>query len=172
MSLKWVTQHNVNAADPTVSGDYLFATSGYGKGCMLVSLKRGRPVWQNESLASHYPSPVILDGCILGVDGNQSASRGGLKCLDLKTGRERWFEPTKFGSIIAANGHVIFLGLRGDLIIGKASKSGFELRSQCNLKGNRPRGDSYVAAPVLCRSRLYCKGSSGRLLCIDVSKKE
>ena len=35
-SQKWMTRYGVNAADPIVSGDHIFISSGYGKGAIAL----------------------------------------------------------------------------------------------------------------------------------------
>jgi outer membrane protein assembly factor BamB len=169
-SRPWVTQYCANAADPLIAGSYLLITSAYEKGCSLLSLKTGAPAWTNKALRSHYPSPVFIDGHIFGVDGQSGASSTTLNCVDVKTGREKWRGTTGFGSFNVADGKLIFLNRKGDLVIIDANPEAYREIARMNLFGGKQRGDGCVAAPVLCRGRIYCRSATGALFCIDVSK--
>ncbi|MHC5039056.1 MAG: PQQ-binding-like beta-propeller repeat protein [Planctomycetota bacterium] len=171
ISHMWVTQYYVNAADPVVYKNTIFITSGYKKGCALISLKSGAKLWENESLCGVFPTPIILDGNIYGVSGQSNYNTSFLKCLDLKTGRERWCAPPGFGTLTASEGKLIFLSSKGELMVVKADPSSYQVIAKCNLNEGRKRAVGYWGVPVLCRGRLYCRNRSGGLSCFDLSKK-
>ena len=52
--VKWLTRYGVNAADPIVSGDTVFVSSGYNKGGALLTLAEKLPadVWRNRNSAA------------------------------------------------------------------------------------------------------------------------
>src|SRR6185295_9969903 len=71
LSHPWMTQYDVNAADPLYFDGKLFITSGYEHGCALLDLsgKNVKQLWENQNMRGHFASPIYLDGYIYGVDG-------------------------------------------------------------------------------------------------------
>lgn len=167
-SYPWETKYNINAADPIVLGDEVFISSGYGKGCALLKLKGDKltKLWQNTSMKSHFSTPVLLDGYLYGVDGN--TGRGIFTCVDFKSGKVMWQEKSlKFGSLIVADGKVIYLNEKGELTIFKASPKGFSKISSARvLKG---AGKCWTM-PIISNGRIFCRGSKGKLACLNVKK--
>ncbi|HAV64691.1 MAG TPA: alcohol dehydrogenase [Verrucomicrobiales bacterium] len=108
---KWLTQYGVNAADPIVSGDRVFISSGYGKGGVMLDLSSGQPkeAWKTKDLRTQFNTAVLFEGHLYGTDGD-TTSKAALKCLDFATGRVKWAQPN-FGSggIIIADGKLIAL---------------------------------------------------------------
>jgi outer membrane protein assembly factor BamB len=166
-----VTRHNVNAADPLVSGNLLFITSGYARGCALISVAGGRPrlLWEKDAMASHFSSPVVIDGKIYGVDGQSNKRQSTVNFLDLKTGAVAWSEQTGHAALTAADGKLIILDERGTLIIAKADPRSFREIARAKVL-EVPRGSVCWTAPVLCGGRIYCRCSNGDLVCVDVRK--
>ncbi len=163
---RWVTRYGVNAADPIVDSGRVFLSSGYGKGAALFALDGdAKPVWQNKQLHNQFSSSVLLDGFLYGVDGD-TTERAELKCVEWKTGKVRWTRE-KFGSgaLTAANGKLIVLSDRGELMVAKASPEGFVPTAQAQVV----KGKCWTA-PVLADGRIYCRGASGELVCLDVRK--
>ncbi|MHC5078174.1 MAG: outer membrane protein assembly factor BamB family protein [Planctomycetota bacterium] len=167
-SFPWETTHDVNAADPVLCGRSLFITSGYGKGCALLNPASGKAsqVWKNRSIGSHFSSPVYIKGFLYGFHGNTGGRRGsGLKCLDARNGKELWTESCGYGSLSAADGKLLILTEPGELIIAKATPKGFSAYSRCSALRSK-----CWTPPVLCRGRIFCRSTTGDLVCIDVSK--
>jgi outer membrane protein assembly factor BamB len=56
----WKTSYDVNAADPIISGNEIFISSGYNKGAALLRILSNQPnvVWQNKNMRNHYNSCV------------------------------------------------------------------------------------------------------------------
>ncbi|MCD6405160.1 MAG: PQQ-like beta-propeller repeat protein [Planctomycetes bacterium] len=168
-SYKWETSYDVNASDPIVSGNRVFISSGYDKGCALLDFGSGQAklVWQNKNMRNHFSSCVAIGGHIYGIDGN--AGKGTLTCLEGNTGKKRWSQKTGFGSLMAAVDKLIILNERGDLIIAEASPASYKEISRC--KALTPKSSARCwTAPVLCNGRIYCRSNQGQLVCIDVRK--
>jgi outer membrane protein assembly factor BamB len=165
-SSKWVTGCNVNAADPIVTDGKVFISSGYDRGCALLDISGAQPkeLWQNKTMRNQFSSSVLIDGHIYGIDGN--AGRGMLRCLELKTGDQKWEKDLGFGALMAANGKLIILNERGDLFIAEATTAGYKEIS--TAKG--VLGKICWTAPVLCRGMIFCRNDNGDLVCVDVSK--
>lgn len=167
---EWITKYDVNAADPLISGDKIFISSGYGKGCALIDISKKEPktIWKNKNMRNHFGSCVLINDYIYGIDGN--AGKGRLRCLDFKTGKLLWSEDLGFGSLIAVNETLIILNESGELFVVKATPASFQKIAQCTAIDDL-NGVCWTA-PVLSNGRIYCRGSGGELVCIDVSKKD
>jgi outer membrane protein assembly factor BamB len=164
-SYPWITEVDVNAADPLVVEDSLFISSDYGNGCAMlrVSPDNAELLWKNGSVASHFSSFLYLDGSIFANDGDANARRGAFVCLDAATGEERWRENSGVGSLLAVGGRLFLLGERGRLGLAEAASSGYrEIESRAF-----PSKDRYWAPPVFSRGRLYVR-SMALLYCLDL----
>ncbi len=164
----WKTEYDVNAATPLViDGDRVFVSSGYNAGCALFRIENGSAtlLWRNKNLRSHINSPLSLQGCVFGMDGN--ANGGNLVCLDLATGDRKWEEKSvKGGSLIAASGKLIVLSERGDLVICDASPAGFHPVSRAHILGKR-----CWVQPVLDGGKLFVKNNEGQLECLSLAPR-
>ena len=163
-SYKWNTRYGVNAADPILSGDQLFISSGYNKGCTLLKLSSSQPekVWESKVLKNQFNSSVLIDGHLYGIDGDQN-SRCSLKCVRLNDGKELWAEKSVgFGSLMTADGRLIILTEKGELVIAKASPAKFDELSRAQVLSGR-----CWSAPVLANGQLYLRNTPGHVVCLD-----
>ncbi|MEO7319795.1 MAG: PQQ-binding-like beta-propeller repeat protein [Chthoniobacteraceae bacterium] len=164
---EWKTSYDVNAATPVILGDRILISSGYNHGAALIGISGGkaREVWKNKSLREHFNSPVVVGNSIYGVDGN--AGGGNLVCLDFDTGAVKWIEKsTKGGSLISADGKLIVLTEKGELVIADAVPTGFHAISRAPLMSGR-----CWVQPVLSGGRLFLKNNAGTLACYDLRAK-
>ena len=165
-SFPWKTKYDVNAADPVLTDSGMFISSAYGKGCALLDISGVSPKakWQNSNLRNHFTSSVFLDGALYGCDGQ--TGKGALVCLDEKTGKVNWKKELGFGSIVISDKKIIYLNEKGVLTICKVSKVSYtEIISKPVLSG---AGKCWTV-PVLSNGRLYCRGSKGKLVCLDLN---
>ena len=160
----WATSYGVNAADPVLIGDKIFISSGYNQGCALLQVN-GNSVavlWQNKNLRNHFNSSVVINENIYGFDESSE-----LKCLDLKTGGVKWSEKSLGkGSLVAADGKLIILGEKGQLVIVEPSSDAFKPLARAQVLGGK-----CWTAPVLANGKIYCRNAKGDLVCVDVSAK-
>lgn len=162
----WSTSYGVNAADPILSGTKLFISSGYNKGCALLDLASATPaeVWRSRVMKNQFNSSVLIEGHLYGSDGDESKTSS-LKCIDFATGAEKWSEPsTGFCSLMAADGKLIIVTAKGELIIAKASPSKFEPISRTPVLSGR-----CWSAPVLANGRIYARNAAGQMVCVSVN---
>ena len=165
----WTTKYGVNAADPIISGDRVFISSSYNKGCALIKVDSASPVvvWQNKELKNQLGSSVLLDGHLYGFDGDNTASRSPLKCIDFATGSMKWVDNTIGpGALMLADGKLIVLTNKGELIIAKASPQKFDIISRAPVLTGK-----CWTVPVLANGRIYSRNSKGDVVCLDVSAK-
>ncbi|MES2596764.1 MAG: PQQ-binding-like beta-propeller repeat protein [Verrucomicrobiota bacterium] len=161
---EWNTRYGVNASDPILSDDKLFISTGYNKGCTLLKLTDSQPekVWESKVLKNQFNSSVLIDGYLYGIDGDQN-SRCSLKCVKLEDGKVAWEEKSVgFGSLIAADGRLIILTEKGELVIAKTSSEGFEEITRAQVLNGR-----CWSSPVLANGRLYVRNAPGKVLCLE-----
>jgi outer membrane protein assembly factor BamB len=106
-------QRGLNITDPVVYNGYVFLSSGYGKGSMLVKLKvsedsiEPETVWQSAIMDNHHGGIILHSGYLYGSGSN---SRGWF-CLDFLTGKQMWNTNGK-GSLTYADGLLYLLDER------------------------------------------------------------
>lgn len=167
---KWLTRFGVNASDPVISGDRLFISSGYDKGCSLLEWKPGAAepaeIWKNKELKTQMNPVVLIDGHLYGTDGNDG-TKNPLKCVNLETGKVLWEEPgIGTGGVTAtADGKLIVLSARGQLHIAQASTKEF-----APIASGQILGGKCWTVPVLANARIYARNAAGDVVCVDVSK--
>lgn len=162
-SHRWVTRYGVNAADPIAHGSQVFISSGYNKGCSLLEIagQEVKTIWKSKALRNQFSGSILLDGYLYGIDGD-SNGQASLKCLEWKTGEEKWNYPENgFGSLVATRSHLLVLDHEGTLRIAPASPKGFTPTSSAQILDGR-----CWTAPVLANQRLYARNASGTLVCI------
>ena len=161
----WVTKWDINAADPIVLGDTLFISS-LDRGCALIRIgaQESSVVWKNKNMGSHFNSCVPWHGCVYGFDGNTDQARKDFRCIELASGEVKWtYKGLGLGSVTAANGKLIILSDRGELVVAEASPKAFKPLARTQVLGGK-----CWTAPVLANGRIYCRNAKGTLVCLDV----
>jgi outer membrane protein assembly factor BamB len=164
----WTTRYGVNATEPIVSGDHVFISTGYNKGCVLLKVDGNTPtvVWQSKDLRCQFSDPVLIGGNVYGIDNDQN-TRASLRCLDLMTGAIKWKdESVGFGSLMAAGDTLLVLTSKGELITAKASPEKFNVISRAKVLDGK-----CWSQPVLANGRIYARNAAGHVICLDVSGK-
>ena len=160
----WKTAYNVNAPDPIIHDGRIFISS-YRHGCALLQMKDDgvEKVYENRSINNHLNPCVLIDGFLYGIDGDAGYA-GGVNCLEFATGALKWSEKgTGTGALMAAGGKLIILGAKGELIIADASPEKFKPLARAQVIGGK-----CWTVPVLANGRIYCRNSTGDLVCLDV----
>ena len=114
----WKTQNDVNAADPILSGNKVFVSSGYnhGGGVFDISQQPAKEIWNTKNMRNHMASSVLWQGHLYGVDENQ------LRCINFDSGEVKWTDKVSGkGSLMFADGKLIVLSERGELLVAEAS---------------------------------------------------
>ena len=162
-SYPWQTSYDVNAADPIVDGDKIFISSGYNHGGTVVKVSGQTPekVWENKNLRNHFNSCVLWQGYLYGPDDS------GLRCVAFETGDLKWtYGGFGKGSLMVADGKLVGLSEKGELIIAEATPAAFTPISRAQvLKGK------CWTTPVLSNGHIYCRNAVGDVVCVDVSGK-
>lgn len=165
---EWSTSYYCNIATPIVRGEYVFISSDYGKGGTLLRLvKKGDDlgvtmVWENRRMMNHFNGSVFHDNHIYGFSGRTSAY---LTCLDLRDGSMKWrTRRVNKGSLIAAEGHLIVLGGRGEVWLAEASPAAWQPKASFQFVDGR-----CYTPPVVANGKLYLRDES-KIACYDVHK--
>ena len=164
----WKTAYVINSSDTIISGDTVFISTGYNKGCGLYKIDGDNvtEVWQNKNMRNHINCSVLWQGHIYGFDG-QVGGGGKLTCLDFKTGQKKWAQSGMgTGSLMIADGKLIALGERGKLVIAEASPQGYKELASAQIL---PKTKCWTM-PVLANGKIYARSAAGTLVCIDVSR--
>jgi len=165
--IDWRTYYDCNASCPTVIGDKLLISTGYGgrsaRGA-LFQLGEGQPnqIWLNQDLETKMNSAVVYKGHVYCVS---ERSRGQLMCFDLQDGAIVWAEPSfaPYGTLMIADGKLVILDEKGDVVIADATPSGYHELARAKVHNRR-----CWIMPVLANGRIYARTNNGQLACLDV----
>ena len=159
-SYPWKTDYDVNAADPIVDGDKVFISAGYNHGGALLKMAGQAPqkVWENKNLRNHFNSCVLWQGYLYGPDDS------GLRCVSAETGELKWtYGGFGKGSLVLADGKLVGLSEKGELIIAEATSAAFKPISRAQIL----KGKCWTS-PVLSNGHIYCRNAVGDIVCLDV----
>lgn len=160
-------QWSVHPNIPIYKDGYLFCTSGYGKGGVMLKLSPDgtsvTEVWRNKSLDPRTGGVVLLNGKLYGA-GDYTRK---LLCLDWKTGKELYsanlFVP---GTTIANDGLLYVYGESGKIGLIEPKDDSFNVLSSFKV----PFGaDQHWANLVLHNKRLYVRHGTS-LMVYDVAE--
>jgi outer membrane protein assembly factor BamB len=159
---------SVNAASPLVVGDQVFVSASYGTGAGVFEVGADglREVWANDrSLSSHYNSSIHRDGYLYGIDGRQEGGAAELRCVEWKTGKVVWAKEG-FGcaSLIVADGNLLALTERGELLLIAATQAGYQEKARAAVLTAPCR-----AVPALADGRMFARDTR-KLVCLEVRK--
>jgi outer membrane protein assembly factor BamB len=176
--MPWNTGFDVNAATPIFfqaktddhTNDYVFISSGYGKGCALVKIvKDGKrfavhSVYENKNMCNHFASSVRYKDHVYGFNDPS------LTCLDLRTGAKAW-EQSGFtkGSLILADDRLVILGEHGQLALAEATPEEYREKAR-NDRLFRNALRSWTP-PTLAHGKLYLRDEE-KVICLDVGKSD
>ena len=163
-SYNWKTDWFVNAAVPiVVPEDKVFISTAYDVGAALlkVNVAAGKPsvqeVWMNKSMRNHFNTSIYHNGHIYGFDNAV------LKCIDANTGEEKWKQPGYGrGSLLLADGHLIVLGERGQLLLVEANPAAYKEKANAQVL----QGKTWTM-PTLVNGKLYVRNQK-EMVCLDI----
>ncbi|HZT83405.1 MAG TPA: PQQ-binding-like beta-propeller repeat protein [Gemmataceae bacterium] len=167
---------------PIVSGDYVYATSGYGAGCNLVKLVptdsrlKAEEVYASKSMTNHHGGVIKVGEHVYGYSDNG----GKWICQDFKTGRVVWptknVPPVKLGkgSITYADGQFYLYAERdGTCLLVEMTPDGWRENGRFTIpeqtKVERQRGHIWTH-PTVANGRLYLRDQD-LIFCFDISGK-
>jgi outer membrane protein assembly factor BamB len=168
---------------PVYADGYVFVSSAYNVGCSAfkITAEEGRfkaeQVYSGKQIANHHGGLTIVgdhvygygDGCADKDTGERV--NGGLKCVELKTGKVVWeHRGVGKGSIAYADGHFVYRseGGRGTIALVEATPGGYREKGRFDPP-DRSRRQSWPH-PVIFGGKLYIRDQD-ILLCYDVKAK-
>lgn len=124
----WITQFDVNVAQPIViGGNRVFLSAGYGHGAALLEIARTdagfavKNLWSSNRMKNKFTTSVLHDGYLYGLDESI------LACIDAQTGELKWKGGRYgFGEVALASGHVIVTTESGEVALVRATPERFE----------------------------------------------
>jgi outer membrane protein assembly factor BamB len=162
----WPTpQFDTNSATPVVSGNKIFISSGYDRGCALLEISGATEpaiLWEDEKARTYYNTWVLWEGHFYGFVEEE------LVCIEFETGKRRWAEKSVGkGCAIVVDGMLVILSEKGELVLAEADPQKYGEVSRSHNIGGR-----CWSLPVLADGRLYLRNSKGLLVCLDVRAGE
>ncbi len=169
-SYPWVTQFEGNIATPVAVDDYVFISSGYGKGCALLHVEKDGDTFRvtppvyfrpGKLMRNHHSTCVFKDGYLYGFDD------GTLRCIDMRQGTEVWdARGLNKGSVILVDKYLVGVTETGTLFLAEANPEQFKLIEK---KEGVLKGSDCWAAPVVADGKLYLRDNT-RIVCFDVTE--
>ena len=168
-SMAYENSRSNNCTDVIFHEGYVFTSSGYGKGSILIKLTASgkeiipETVWQTDLMDNHHGGVILHDGYLYGA-GDRAR---GWFCLDFMTGNQMWKSNGK-GSITYADGMLYCLDERGTMTLVSATPEKYHEMSKFDV----PSGGKgmHWAHPVVCGGRLYIRHTD-KLFAYDIKGK-
>ena len=163
------------AASPVVAGDIVYCSAGYGVGAGAARIVRegdgfvAKEVYRkagNKPLANHWSTPVLHEGHLYGMFQFKEYGSGPVKCVDVATGAVKWEKPGFGpGHVIAIDRHVLALSDSGELVLIRATPSGYEEVVRADVLPGK-----CWTTPVISGGHVFAR-STQEAVCLDVSAK-
>jgi hypothetical protein len=119
-------------------------------------------VWSAAGrLDVHYGTPVFLDGHLYGFHGRQEEGQE-LRCIAAADGSVKWSARLPAGSVLIADGTLVVLTEKGELILAPATPAGFKPTGRGQILAAVTR-----AFPALAHGRLYARDGQN-LVAVDL----
>jgi len=144
-----------NCATPLIVDNFVFSSSDYGQGAELVELKAqgnkvsAKQVYANKNMKNHHGGMVFLDGHVFG------SSSDNLTCVELRTGKQVWFERGMKGSVVYADGKIVFRNEQGPVVLLAADTK--EYRELGRFEQPDRSNQKAWAHPVIADGKLYLR---------------
>jgi len=160
----WETNYDTNNPDPILYDDKILISS-YSRGCALLTIKNGRPelVYESKNLFNHL-SPGVLQGDYLYAFSGEAKDKSDFRCLHVPTGEVKWTAKVPaMGSVISAQGRLIVLSEKGELMLAEASPAEFN-----PIARGQVLGGLCWTPPALADGRLFARNAKGDLVCVQL----
>ena len=164
-----------NIATPVVRGDYVFASTGYGTGSVLLKLERtaegvaAKQVYflEARTFQNHHGGFILIGDYLYGGQGHNN---GFPICIEFLTGRVKWGgdirpEGSSGSAAVAyADGHLYFRYQNGMMKLIEASPDGYKETGGFRMPGVQLPSWSH---PVILDGKLYLR-EQDTLFCYNV----
>lgn len=174
----WTTQQGVNAAMPIVIGEFVFVSSDYGKGCVLLRVTSSgenttsaRPVYfkpGGRGFKSWHSSAVHRDNFLYGFDSQE------FRCFDLKeqslvegwAAKDAGNSRIDKGTVTLVGDKLLIQSQTGSLYLADADPTEFKFRGK--LPGVLS-GSQCWATPTVVGGRIFTRDGE-KVVCLDARK--
>ena len=154
----WVTSKGPpNISMPVViGGDRLFLSVGYGHGGALIEVTdtggslSAQEYWRTTRMKNRFSTSVLYEGHLYGLDESI------LACIDAETSELAW-KGGRYGhgQLLLADGHLVVLTERGDVVLVRATPDGHEeLARFAAIKGKTWN------TPTIADGRLFVRNTT------------
>lgn len=146
--------------------DKIFVSTSYDVGALVVQVQKvgerfeTNQVWKSRVLKNFWGSSVYYEGHLYGFDNAT------LRCVSAESGETRWAKRGMGkGNLVIADGMLIILGDRGQLVLAKASPESFEQTGEAVrlLEGR------VWTAPSVDDGRLFLRDAQ-HMFCVDLKR--
>jgi outer membrane protein assembly factor BamB len=162
----------VSANTPIHHDGHVFTTAGglgnAGGDALLALVETAggvaaREVYLRRNLMTFHGGVVRVGEHVYGT------GKGGLACLDFRTGEVKWRERSVGeGSLVAADGRLYLRGTKGEMALVEASPEGY--REKGRFRQPERTDFATFAHPVVANGRLYLRDDD-LLFCYDIAAK-
>ena len=165
-TIPWRTSYEVNASNPHYDNGKVFLASGYGMGYGVFDVTADEPkkLHANPDTRLIFQNSILSDDSLLAVFGDKNIPAKLMK-MDLATGKIAWETkiPGTRGSLAKAGETLIVLSETGELLVGQATDSRFEIGGKMQIL---PR---LCWAPLaIADGKLYARSNGGKAVCVDL----
>ncbi len=167
--LAWETSYDVNATTPLTIGNQVFITSGYETGSELLKVSKSDAtiIWKNKNFAAHHSDPFIIDGYIYGYSGDSMQNRGSFKCIEIKTGIEKWStNKIGWGTCSYVDGYLLCSDIKGNLFLIKPNPENFSMVTKMPKALGKVKGAVWTK-PIIANGKLYLRFKQ-KLICYNI----
>ncbi|WP_299467526.1 PQQ-binding-like beta-propeller repeat protein [uncultured Gimesia sp.] len=192
IELEFSQGYDEHSAWPIYREPYLWIAAPFKSGSQLFEVPADlnqqsslKQIWRSGTLSNDVLSSVLVDDQLYGFDifdqqsKTQRPSRGKFRCIDFLTGQELWEQgsgrPERSNNdtsdeigqagMIVADGKLILLNERGELMLLRANPKQCEILARCSVL----TGELTWTPPILHRGCVYVRNQS-RAACIYVGE--
>lgn len=162
------------AASPVLCGDdIVYCSAGYGVGSGAYQIKKEGDNFTSSELwfksgheVNHWSTPIYKDGYLYGLYGFKEFKTEPLKCIDVKTGDEKWsHDGFGQGQVILVDDNLMVVGDQGELVLVKPNPDSYEEIARCH-----PIAGKCWTDPAVADGRVYLRSQTGAV-CLDVKPR-
>jgi len=160
------------ASSPIVWNNIVYCSAAYGVGAGACEIKKdggaftARELWRTKGrLENHWTSPVCKDGYLYGIYGKGQQAGAPLKCVDIRTGEEKWSRDGfgGGGATVLVGGNVLVQADRGPLVLVEAKPEAYKEIARAEIYGGK-----CWTMPVVSGGRIFARNTQEGF-CLDVA---
>ena len=172
-----IANRTANIATPIIDGDYVFASSGYDTGSVLLRVTRKEDTFQAEevywldhnTMQNHHGGVILHEGYLYTGTGH---NKGFPLSVEMATGKVAWGPERNKGrdsaALSYADGHLYFRYQDGLMVLVEAAPEGYRERGSFTIPDVVLQSWPH---PVIVDGRLYLREQDD-LFCYDLRARE